>query len=58
MIYSMYISTNEVEQKAMRNMQHSHIQCVTLRKNQGREDVVHVYLFPPFHSPFIHCQHM
>lgn len=51
----MYISTNEVEQKAMRNMQHSHIQCVTLRKIKG-ERMWYMYIF--FHPPFIHCQHI
>lgn len=44
MIYSMYISTNEVEQKAMRNMQHSHIQCVTLRKIKG-ERMWYMYIY-------------
>lgn len=40
----MYISTNEVEQKAMRNMQHSHIQCVTLRKIKG-ERMWYMYIY-------------
>lgn len=44
MIYSMYISTNEVEQKAMRNMQHSHIQCVTLKKIKG-ERMWYMYIY-------------
>lgn len=47
----LYNSTNDVEQKAMWNIQPSHIQCVTSRQIKGeRSCYMYIYFHPPFSS--------
>lgn len=50
----MYISTNEVEQKATRNMQPSHIQCVTSRQSKrGLGTCILISTLPPSLHPLL-----